>query len=143
MAILNILLSCAFVFAGDFKVGNIKVGKHKIKVEIAETPPQHQMGLMNRTELGKDSGMLFIFPDERPRSFWMKNTYIALSIAFADSKGKILNILDMKPSAGITQKDFPTYESAGPAKYALEMNQGWFHKRKIKPGDSIQVTVPF
>lgn len=139
MAILNLLLASSLLFAGEFKTGHVMVGSHKIKVEIAENSHQHQLGLMNRSSLAKDEGMLFIFSDERPRSFWMKNTYIALSIAFADGKGKILNLMDMKPSLSITQKQFPTYESAGPAKYALEMSQGWFHKKGIKPGDFIRL----
>lgn len=139
MNMLSILLSLTLAFAAEFKTAQIFVGKEKIKVEIAETPVQHQQGLMNRTVMGADAGMLFVFPGEQVRSFWMKNTFIPLSIAFADSKGKILNILDMKPSSGLAQKEFPTYESEGPAQYALEMNQGWFQKKGIKPGAIIQI----
>lgn len=139
MTIFNLLLSVTLVFAADFKTAHIFVGKEKIKVEIAETPTQHQQGLMNRTSMPADEGMLFIFPGEQIRSFWMKNTFLPLSIAFADNKGKILNILDMKPSSGLAQKEFPTYESEGPAQYALEMNQGWFHKKGIKPGAVIKI----
>jgi uncharacterized membrane protein (UPF0127 family) len=86
---------------------------------------------MFRESLALGAGMLFIFPDSGPRSFWMKNTYVPLSIAYLNENGKILNIERMIPFnlAGV--------KSVGHAKYALEMNQGWFHKNGIRVGDTV------
>jgi uncharacterized membrane protein (UPF0127 family) len=110
----------------------LEVGGKKIQVEVADTPPTQQMGLMFRKRLGKDQGMVFVFERPAQRSFWMKNTLIPLSIAYMDGKGTILNILDMRP------RDLSSYLSAGPAQYALEMNQGWFVRHGVKPGDKVQ-----
>ena len=82
--------------------------------------------------LPEHRGMLFVFPRSMPLSFWMMNTFIPLSIAYIDDTGTILNITDMKPQ---TTDPHP---SAGPARYALEMNQGWFAKRGIKAGAKVE-----
>lgn len=110
----------------------LEVGGKRIQVEVADTQPTQQMGLMFRKRLGKDQGMVFVFERPAQRSFWMKNTLIPLSIAYMDGKGTILNILDMRP------RDLSSYLSAGPAQYALEMNQGWFIRNGVKPGDKVQ-----
>jgi uncharacterized membrane protein (UPF0127 family) len=111
----------------------IIVGERKIAVEIADTSLSRDMGLMFRNHLPENGGMLFIFEDSSPRRFWMKNTQIPLSIAYANDRGVILNIENMNPMSreGVW--------SRGPAKYALEMNQGWFESNSIKPGDTIFV----
>ncbi len=101
-------------------------------VEIAITSDEHAKGLMGRSELCDNCGMLFIFEDEEYRTFWMKNTKIPLSIAFIDASGLINDIQDMKP-----YQTFPTYTSKYPAKFALEVNQGWFKKNYIKPGSKV------
>jgi hypothetical protein len=86
---------------------------------------------MNRFSLPPDHGMLFVFPVARPQAFWMKDTYIPLSVAFVDSQGRILNIEDMRP------RDESTHWSQGPALYAIEMLKGWFVDRGIGPGDVV------
>jgi len=104
----------------------------EIRVEVANTPEDRGRGLMGRKQLGDSEGMLFIFETEDYHSFWMKNTLIPLSIAFADKDGRILRITDMKPL---------TLESHAPPKpvlYALEMKQGWFATNGIKVGDVIR-----
>ena len=101
-----------------------------IDVEIAATPKSRKDGLMYRDSINK--GMLFCFPDCRPRSFWMKNTYVPLSIAYADDAGIITNIEDMDPHITLGIK------SSSPATYALEMEQGWFEKNGVIPGDKIE-----
>ena len=104
----------------------------EIRVEVANTPEDRGRGLMGRKQLGDSEGMLFIFETEDYHSFWMKNTLIPLSIAFADKDGRILRITDMKPL---------TLESHAPPKpvlYALEMKQGWFSANGIKVGDMIR-----
>lgn len=88
---------------------------------------------MFRQSLAPDSGMLFVFDSDEPRSFWMYNTYIPLSIAFIDSAGLIINILEMRPMDTTIR-----YLSERPARYALEMNSGWFVANSIKPGDTVR-----
>ena len=107
--------------------------KHtEIRVEVAKTPEQRTVGLMERDHLGRDEGMFFIFETEDFHSFWMKNTRIPLSIAFIDKEGRIVRITDMKPL---------TLDFHPPPKrilYALEMNQGWFSAHGIKVGDTVR-----
>jgi len=105
----------------------------KIWVQVARTEDQKSRGLMFREKLGKDEGMLFIYDQEGILSFWMKNTPIPLSIAFIDGKGRIVDIQDMEPFS------LQTHVSAFPARYALEMNQGWFQKNGIKVGDVVSI----
>lgn len=101
-------------------------------VEIAATSEEHAQGLMGRSELCDNCGMLFIFDDDEYRTFWMKNTKIPLSIAFIDKNGIINDIQDMKP-----YQTFPTYSSKYPAKFALEVNQGWFKINNITTGSKV------
>ena len=87
---------------------------------------------MFRQELEENAGMLFVFDREDTHSFWMKNTYLPLSIAFIDEGGRILQIKKMKP---LDEKIH--YISKAPIRYALEVNQGWFEKYQINIGDTI------
>ena len=103
-----------------------------VQVEIANTPAKRERGLMERTALAEDAGMLFIFSQEQPLSFWMKNTLIPLSIAYIDAQGRIVDIQDMQPL------DETPHPSATPAQYALEVNQGFFAQRGIEVGNALQ-----
>ncbi len=114
-----------------FKTTRIKVAGHELKVEVADTDPQREQGLMYRKQLGRNDGMLFIFDEPAYQAMWMKNTLIPLSVAFLDKSGEILNILDMEPQT------LDTHMSAGPATYAIETNKGWFAANKVKPGDKV------
>jgi uncharacterized membrane protein (UPF0127 family) len=105
------------------------------RVEIAADDPSRFRGLMFCDSLRPDHGMLFIYPTEAKRSFWMKNTLIPLSIAFATSTGRIVGILDMQPGGDTPDSELMRYESARPAMYALEMEKGWFGKNGIRVGD--------
>ncbi len=105
----------------------------EVRVEIADDDAERQRGLMERTELAESAGMLFIFGRERPLSFWMKDTLIPLSIAYVDEDGYIVDIQDMQPL------DTTGHLSAEPAKYALEVNQGFFEERGIEVGDRVEV----
>ena len=104
----------------------------EIWVEVAKTPEERTKGLMERKHLGKDDGMFFIFEIEDYHGFWMKNTFIPLSIAFIDKEGHILRITDMKP---LTLESHPPPK---PILYALEMNKGWFSTNGIKVGDIVR-----
>jgi uncharacterized protein len=109
----------------------LKVGMHSIRAQLAITPLQRQIGLMHRREMPTHEGMLFVFDEPSQQCFWMRNTLIPLSIAFLADDGTVINIADMKP-----QSD-DSHCSAKPVRYALEMNQGWFAKRGVKPGTRI------
>lgn len=102
-----------------------------VRAEIADDDAERQRGLMGRTALGKDRGMLFVFDGEQVLSFWMKDTLIPLSIAYMDSKGRIVDIQDMTPR----DDEPPHYVSAEPAQYALEVNRGFFDERGVEVGD--------
>ena len=102
-------------------------------VDIANSVLSRQEGLMHRNDLADNDGMLFIFSEPDIRSFWMKDTYVPLSIAFADDDGVIINIEDMHPYEEVSTL------SIAPATYALEMNRGWFKKNGIEPGHKIEV----
>ena len=106
-----------------------------LKAEIARTPSQHAMGLMGRKHLPKNAGMLFDFGSTRPLSFWMRNTYIPLQIAFINNKGRITQIEEMIPHST------RSIQSIGSSRYALEVNEGWFENNGIQVG--AQVTMPF
>lgn len=123
-----LLFAACAAGAADLPTTTLTIGTHKITAEIATTPDQRSLGLMNRFSLKPDHGMLFIFERSEPLAFWMRNTYIPLSIAFIAPDGRIVNIEDMKP-----QTD-ETHWSKGPALYALEMKKGWFAERGIVPG---------
>jgi uncharacterized protein len=105
----------------------LKIGSNRLVAEIAATT-----GLMNRFSLQRDHGMLFVFDTPQPQAFWMKNTYIPLSIAFIGADGRILNIEDMAP------RTENTHPSRGAALYALEMKKGWFAERGIGAGDRVE-----
>jgi uncharacterized membrane protein (UPF0127 family) len=104
----------------------------EVRVEIANSPDEQARGLMGRTALAEGRGMLFVFPDEEVRSFWMRNTLIPLSIAFMDSEGQIVDLQDMKP----LDDNPPHYVPAEPTRYALEVNRGFFEERGVEEGDS-------
>lgn len=136
--IVSILIVCISGLARPlFEKKEIKINNKKIKVEIADNSEKQQHGLMYLKKLKDGEGMLFVFADEQIRSFWMKNTYIDLSIAYFDAQLRLINILDMKAMASDMQSDFTTYLSEKPAKYALEVPKGWFLKHKIKVGDKL------
>ena len=103
-----------------------------IHAEVADTPATRAMGLMRRKSMPMGAGMLFVFDESARHCMWMKNTLIPLSVAFIDERGQITNIADMQPL------NETSHCAAQPARYALEMNQGWFKKRGIAAGRVIQ-----
>jgi uncharacterized membrane protein (UPF0127 family) len=115
----------------EMPVRQLRVSHHTFSVEVAHTEPARVQGLMFRQSLGENDGMLFVFPRPERYSMWMMNTDIPLSVAFLDEKGVILNIADMMPHTTTA------HSSAGAAKYALEMNLGWFTARNVRPGQRI------
>jgi uncharacterized membrane protein (UPF0127 family) len=106
----------------------LNAGIHNIRAEVARTVDEQTVGLMHRREMGPNEGMLFVYDLPGMRCFWMKNTLLPLSIAFLADDGAIVNIEDMAPLS------LDRHCSQKPVRYALEMHQGWFAKRGIKPG---------
>lgn len=117
-------------------ITTIKVGPHPVAAEVAATPDQRTIGLMYRFSLPADHGMLFVFPEPQPLSFWMRNTYIPLSIAYIDVEGRILNVVEMAPRSDAT------HPSRGEALYALEMRKGWFADKGVGPGTRVSGLPP-
>lgn len=106
----------------------LQAGMYLIKAEVANGFGSRMQGLMFREKMAANDGMLFVFPERERQCMWMKNTLLPLSVAFIDEAGVILNVENMKP------RTEDSHCSAGPARYALEMNTGWFKARNIKPG---------
>jgi uncharacterized membrane protein (UPF0127 family) len=134
-----LVFTSSLAFAVEFKTKKLSLGKQTLTVELAETEEQTAQGLMFRKELKEGTGMLFIFPSEELRSFWMKNTFVPLSIGFFNAKKELIDIQDMAPAASEMQTNFPSYQSKGPAQYALEVPKGWFAKHKIKLRDKFRL----
>lgn len=111
----------------------VTVGGRALSVEMAATAPQRTKGMMFRRSIGPDEGMLFVFPYDAATPFYMRNTYVPLSIAFITSGGVIMNIEEMKPLR--EELHFPVVE----CRYALEMPAGWFDRNKVKAGDRIAI----
>ena len=110
----------------------LKTGIYRIQAELADTPKTREVGLMNRTSMPSNSGMLFMFEQKAVHCFWMNNTKIPLSIAFIADDGKIVNIEEMQ--AETTNNHCPR----ATVRYALEMNKQWFSERVIIPGAVVQ-----
>ncbi len=124
-----VLLACSSktpTVSGQVGEAVIRIDGHALTVEVVADDESRATGLMNRDHLPEDRGMLFVYPNEAVRAFWMKNTRIPLSIAFANRKGKIVTIADMEPF------DLTRTSSFVPAKYAVEVNRGWFDERGIE-----------
>jgi uncharacterized protein len=103
-------------------------GTDTVRAEVARTPEQREQGLMYRESLEHGRGMLFVFPDSQIRSFWMRNTFIPLDIAYMDESLRIVDIQAMEP------EDESTYPSARPAMFALEVPGGWFDEAGVGVG---------
>ena len=130
----SLLLTLAFLpaaFAQAPQVVQLSAGMHLIRAELAADMATRSRGLMFRKSLAPNAGMVFVFDEASVHCMWMKNTYIPLSVAFLDEQGTIINIEDMAPQ---TEE---THCAKRPARYALEMDRGWFASRNIKPGTKL------
>jgi uncharacterized membrane protein (UPF0127 family) len=105
---------------------------HLIRAEVADRDATRSLGLMHRTSLPQNGGMLFVFDQDAIHCMWMKNTLIPLSVAFLDAQGAIINIADMQPHSE------QSHCAARPARYALEMTQGWFAQRGLRAGTRLR-----
>jgi uncharacterized protein len=109
----------------------LAAGMHQIDAQVARTPDQRTVGLMFRREMPQHEGMLFVFEQPSVQCFWMRNTLLPLSAAFIEDNGTVVNVEDMKPQS------LESHCSLKPVRYVLEMNQGWFARKGIKPGSKL------
>ena len=112
-------------------VVQLNAGMHLIRAEVAADYATRMTGLMHRAAMPSNAGMLFIFDEATTHCMWMKNTLLPLSVAFIDERGAIINVEDMAPQTE------DSHCASRPARYALEMNRGWFAARGLKPGSRI------
>jgi uncharacterized membrane protein (UPF0127 family) len=114
----------------------IGLGARTVQVQLAVLPNEVERGLMFRQELGRDEGMLFVFPGRQAMSFWMRNTTLPLDIAYLDGDGVVREIYPLYPL-----DERPVASRARNLQFALEMNQGWFKDRGVKPGDKLDLAA--
>ena len=126
------LVSCVACASGEPRV---VLGGERFKVEIADTQQKQALGLMFRDSMPADEGMIFLFPNEAPRSFWMKNTRIPLDIMYFDKDLKMVSISANTPPCRVSR--CPSYPSSKPAMYVLELNAGTASELGVGPGDSL------
>ena len=111
----------------------------ELRLETAETFEERKKGLMHRHTLDQDAGMLFIYPGERDRTFWMKNTFIPLDIIFVDENGTIVKIHEAEPQPFTADEELSRYRSGRPAKYVIETHQGFSEDHGIEEGGTVSI----
>ena len=131
LAIAATALALPFVTGAQLPPLPLRAGIHLIQAEVANTAASRERGLMHREKLAPNQGMLFVFPETSVHCMWMRNTLVPLSVAFLDERGVILNIANMQPQTEVS------HCAGSPARYALEMNVGWFAAKGVKPGAKI------
>jgi uncharacterized membrane protein (UPF0127 family) len=115
----------------------VELKGHRYTIEFAEDEAAREYGLMNRTEMADDHGMLFVFQNDEPRAFWMKNTKIPLDMIFIDKDRKIVSIKHDAPPC-VTER-CPAFVSSGPVRYVLELNAGQAARLGLASGDELIV----
>lgn len=125
----------------EFPKTKIEIAGKTLEVEVAKSHAERERGLMFRKSLPENSGMIFIFENEQPLAFWMKNTLIPLQIGYFDGNRKLVDLQEMVP-APLGDSRPRSYPSKKPAMYALEMNKGWFTKNNIKLGTQFTFIDP-
>ena len=130
--LLLLLLAIPAALRAELPTVQLATGMHLIRAEVADSIGTRMEGLMYRKSMPQGSGMVFVFDATAAHCMWMKNTLIPLSVAFVDEAGAIINIADMQPHSE------QSHCATRPARYALEMNKGWFAQRGIKPGAKLR-----
>jgi uncharacterized protein len=128
---------CDYIFTQNLKKINAKIGGVSVSLEVVATPADRQKGLMYRTSMGENDGMIFVFPSAQPQSFWMKNTLIPLDLGYFDYQGYLIEVYTMHPDNG---EKF--YNSSEPVLYAIEMNAGWYAKHNLKKYAKLELPYP-
>jgi uncharacterized membrane protein (UPF0127 family) len=130
------LISCVACASGD---PSVELGGKRFKVEIADTQEKQALGLMFRDSMPADEGMIFLFPNEALRSFWMKNTRIPLDIMYFDKDLKMVSVSADTPPCRVSR--CPSYLSSKPAMYVLELNAGTASELGVGPGDRLTLDL--
>lgn len=130
------LISCVACSAGE---PSVELAGKTFSVEIADTSEKQALGLMFRDSMPADEGMIFIFPNEAPRSFWMKNTRIPLDIMYFDKNLKLVSISADTPPCRVSR--CPSYPSVAPAQYVLELNAGMAARLGVGVGDTLTLDL--
>ena len=135
-ALLAALVALPAAAETQMPVTELTVGMFRIEAEVAANDEHRQRGLMQRKTMATNRGMVFVFNEPQRHCMWMKNTLLPLSVAFLDDEGRILNVEDMKPQTE------DNHCAAKPARFALEMNQGWFRQKGLGAGVKINGVTP-
>ncbi|OHE77615.1 MAG: hypothetical protein A3G75_10540 [Verrucomicrobia bacterium RIFCSPLOWO2_12_FULL_64_8] len=114
----------------------IHVGDRSLRLHLAIHEAEMQRGLMGRRDLAPDEGMLFVYPRPAPMSFWMRNTPLALDIAFFDPEGELKEVYALQPF-----DENPVRSRGLHLQFAIETNQGWFHENGVKPGAKLELAA--
>lgn len=134
LLLLSVVLISACISGPDKAA--VSFGNASVYAEIADSPDEWQAGLMNRDHLAEDAGMLFVFPGEAKRSFWMKNTKMPLDIVFISANLTVVDVQSMEPCHSDPCR---TYVSKEPAEYALEVNRGFAAENNVMVGDAVRI----
>ena len=119
------------------KSPSVELNGKTFSVEVADNDASREHGLMDRTEMAADHGMLFVFDDDVPRAFWMKNTKIPLDMLYFDADRHLVSVQHNVPPC--TADPCPAYSSGAPARYVLELNGGEAKKIGVSAGDVIDI----
>lgn len=133
LTFLGIFIYFFFFHNPKTNVVSLQIKNKTFNLEVAKTPSQQMTGLMNRTSLCPNCGMIFVFGLELPQSFWMKNTHIPLDIIFLDKNGVVINIAQGQPES------LDNIQSTQPSKFVIELNADTSAKIGLKSGDIIQL----
>lgn len=137
VALLLLVVFCLLSGCDGRERISIEVGQVQAMVELASTPEERRQGLMGRSELGENQGMLMVYPSPAILDIWMLNTGIPLDVGFFDARGILVNTVSMWPDGGKR-----IHTSLRPSVYALEMNMGWFERYGLKPGVKLELPYP-
>lgn len=137
-ALITVLIGFAHAAEEDIPT-HVELKGKRFQVEVANDDASRERGLMFRSVMGADHGMLFLFPSAQPRTFWMKNTPISLDIFYFDAQRQLLNVQRRVPPCLSSDRPCPLYPSTGAAKYVLELNAGSAEKLGVSPGDTLSL----
>ncbi|WP_158059176.1 DUF192 domain-containing protein [Halorussus halophilus] len=105
-----------------------------VSLEVANSPDERRTGLMHRRSLAEKHGMVFVYEDAAPRTFWMKNTYVALDMIFVAANGTVVNVEHATPQPNASESELARYHSEGDAKYVVELPRGFANRTGVEAG---------
>ena len=128
-----------FFYTAPLQKTNLKIKDQEYTLEVAKTLSQKSNGLMKRSSLCSNCGMIFVSESPSSQIFWMKNTLIPLDIIFLDGEGKVINIENAVPQPSAPDLQLKLYRSTAPSQYVIELNSGDSQKLNLKSGDKIEL----